>query len=54
MGAKRVVIPDGPEEVILAFGPRQAAWPKDRIEARVSELLERLRLAHLAAAKSSG
>ena len=23
MGAKRVVIPDGPQEVILAFGPRQ-------------------------------
>jgi energy-coupling factor transport system ATP-binding protein len=34
----------------LAFGPRQAGWPKDRIEARVSELLERLRLANLAAA----
>jgi energy-coupling factor transport system ATP-binding protein len=34
----------------LAFGPRQAGWAKDRIEARVSELLERLRLAHLAAA----
>jgi energy-coupling factor transport system ATP-binding protein len=32
----------------LAFGPRQAAWPKDRIDARVSELLERLRLAPLA------
>ncbi|GAA2155560.1 MULTISPECIES: ABC transporter ATP-binding protein [Glycomyces] len=32
----------------LAFGPRQAGWPKDRIDARVSELLERLRLAPLA------
>ncbi|HEX2145611.1 MAG TPA: ATP-binding cassette domain-containing protein [Glycomyces sp.] len=32
----------------LAFGPRQAKWSKDRIEARVAELLERLRLAHLA------
>jgi energy-coupling factor transport system ATP-binding protein len=34
----------------LAFGPRQARWPEPRIEARVSELLERLRLAHLAEA----
>ncbi|MCC3761642.1 ATP-binding cassette domain-containing protein [Glycomyces sp. TRM65418] len=34
----------------LAFGPHQAGWPKARIEARVSELLERLHLAHLAAA----
>ena len=34
----------------LAFGPRQARWPEHRIEARVSELLERLRLAHLAEA----
>lgn len=32
----------------LAFGPRQAGWPKDRIDARVTELLERLRLAPLA------
>ncbi|MEU6857427.1 ATP-binding cassette domain-containing protein [Glycomyces sp. NPDC046736] len=34
----------------LAFGPRQAGWPKARIEARVDELLERLRLAPLALA----
>ncbi|WP_335988763.1 ABC transporter ATP-binding protein [Glycomyces sp. MUSA5-2] len=34
----------------LAFGPRQAGWAADRIDARVSELLERLRLAPLAAA----
>jgi energy-coupling factor transport system ATP-binding protein len=34
----------------LAFGPRQAGWPADRIAARVAELLERLRLAPLAEA----
>jgi energy-coupling factor transporter ATP-binding protein EcfA2 len=34
----------------LAFGPRQAGWPADRIAARVDELLERLRLAPLAGA----
>jgi len=34
----------------LAFGPRQAGWPAARIEARVTELLERLRLAPLAKA----
>jgi energy-coupling factor transport system ATP-binding protein len=32
----------------LAFGPRQAGWPTERIDARVDELLERLRLAPLA------
>ncbi|RRS01623.1 ABC transporter ATP-binding protein [Glycomyces terrestris] len=34
----------------LAFGPKQAGWAKDRIEARVAELLDRLRLAPLAEA----
>ncbi|MFB9659892.1 ABC transporter ATP-binding protein [Glycomyces mayteni] len=34
----------------LAFGPKQARWPQARIDARVAELLERLRLAPLAAA----
>ncbi|WP_030160030.1 ABC transporter ATP-binding protein [Glycomyces sp. NRRL B-16210] len=34
----------------LAFGPRQAGWSKDRTDARVDELLERLRLAPLALA----
>ncbi|WP_026923793.1 ABC transporter ATP-binding protein [Glycomyces arizonensis] len=34
----------------LAFAPHAAGWPQRRIDARVSELLERLRLAHLAEA----
>ncbi|GAB3653842.1 ABC transporter ATP-binding protein [Glycomyces tarimensis] len=34
----------------LAFAPRAAKWSQDRIDARVSELLERLRLDHLAEA----
>ncbi len=34
----------------LAFAPHAAKWPRDRIDARVSELLERLRLDHLAEA----
>ncbi|WP_026930326.1 ABC transporter ATP-binding protein [Glycomyces tenuis] len=34
----------------LAFAPRAAGWPRERIDARVSELLERLRLAPLAEA----
>ena len=34
----------------LAFAPRAAGWPQEQIDVRVSELLERLRLAHLAEA----
>ncbi|THV37000.1 ABC transporter ATP-binding protein [Glycomyces buryatensis] len=34
----------------LAFAPRAAGWESERIEARVSELLERLRLDRLAGA----
>ncbi|MFC4338063.1 ABC transporter ATP-binding protein [Salininema proteolyticum] len=32
----------------LAFGPRSAGWSDERTAARVAELLERLRLTHLA------
>ncbi|WP_100448493.1 ABC transporter ATP-binding protein [Glycomyces xiaoerkulensis] len=34
----------------LAFAPHAAGWDRDRTDARVSELLERLRLGHLAEA----
>ncbi|GAB3229391.1 ATP-binding cassette domain-containing protein [Glycomyces halotolerans] len=34
----------------LAFAPHAAGWPQDRIDRRVTELLERLRLDHLAEA----
>ncbi len=34
----------------LAFAPHAAGWPRERIDARVAELLERLRLEHLAEA----
>ncbi len=34
----------------LAFAPHAAGWPRRRTDARVSELLERLRLGHLAEA----